>query len=152
MHVAFAVRSTMDVKIIPHSSMVVEKFSEVLEKRASGSLCVVHLRAQLTQLHELTWSKSNSAMRRGVLTDEDGRSLHVTFMSQIAEDLQVEAGGGRKFDLHVDVRARMGHWSAMLLSHPATVCLLVIVRCNRSSVAREVGDVVTVFYRHQSHG
>lgn len=42
----------------------------------------------------------------------------------------------------------MGHWSAMLLSHPATVCLLVIVRCNRSSVAREVGDVVTVFYSH----
>ena len=93
MHVAFVVRSTMDVKIIPRSSMVVEKFSEVLEKRASGSPCVVHLRAQLTQLRELTWPKSNSAMRRGVLTDEDGRSLHVTFMSQIAEDLQVEAGG-----------------------------------------------------------
>lgn len=93
MHVAFAVRSTMDVNIIPHSSMVVEKFSEVLEKRESCSLCVAHLRAQLTQLHELTWSKSNSAMRRGVLTDEDGRSLHVTFMSQIAEDLQVEVGG-----------------------------------------------------------
>ena len=84
MHVAFVVRSTMEV---------MEKFSEVLEKRASGSPCVVHLRAQLTQLRELTWPKSNSAMRRGVLTDEDGRSLHVTFMSQIAEDLQVEAGG-----------------------------------------------------------
>lgn len=40
----------------------------------------------------------------------------------------------------------MGHWSTMLFSHPATVCLLVIVRCNRSS--REGGDVVTVFYSH----
>ena len=93
MHLHCAACSTMDLKIVPHSSMVMENFGEVLEKRGTCSPYVVHLRAQLTKLDELTWSKKNSAMRRGVLTDADGRSLHVMFMAQVAEELQAEVGG-----------------------------------------------------------
>ena len=60
MHLHCAARSTMDLKIVPHSSMVMENFGEVLEKRGTCSPYVVHLRAQLTKLDELTWSKKNS--------------------------------------------------------------------------------------------
>lgn len=78
---------------MPRSSMVSGDFSEIVEKRASctSAQFVTHLEGQVTKLDELGWSKNNTAMRRGVLTDENGRSLRITYMSQIAEEFQAEA-------------------------------------------------------------
>lgn len=87
----------MELKISPHSSMVHRDFNEVLNLRATcQGQYVTHLAGQVTKLEELSWSKNNTAMRRCVVTDESGRSLQMTTMSQIAEDFQAEVGFARK--------------------------------------------------------
>lgn len=86
-----------ELKIMPRSSMVSGDFNEVVESTSRTSAqFVTHLQGHVTKLDELSWSKNNTAMRCGVLTDENGRSLHVTYMSQIAEEFQAEAGLSKK--------------------------------------------------------
>ena len=113
----------MELKIAPHSSTVMDSFSEVMEQRGTNLQQVVHLKAQLTKINDVAWTKSNSAMRCGVLTDESGRSLHVTFMAQIAEDFQAEVGRPNNCKIYI-LDGTVSLWGAVKLC--SLMCVLAM--------------------------